>query len=45
MLAEDLARRPYNKAQHNRTLQTAIDRTHGSSEYKHRKIGAPTSSR
>lgn len=40
MLAEDVARRPYNKAEHNRMLQTAIDRTHGSIEYKHRNISA-----
>ncbi len=40
MLAEDVARRPYNKAQHNRLLQTAIDRPRGSIEYKHRNISA-----
>src|SRR4051812_45320100 len=40
MLADDVAHRPYNKALHNRMLQTAIDRTHGSIEYKHRNISA-----
>ena len=40
MLAEDVARRPYNKAQHNRVLQTVIDRPRGSIEYKHQNISA-----
>lgn len=40
MLAEDVARRPYNKAQHNRMLQTEIDRPRGSIEYKHQNISA-----
>jgi len=40
MLAEDIARRPYNKAQHNRLLQTAIGRPRGSIEYKHQNISA-----
>ena len=40
MVAEDVARRPYSKAQHNRVLQTVIDRPRGSIEYKHRNISA-----
>lgn len=40
MLAEDVARRPYNKARHNRMLQTVIDRPRGSIEYKHQNISA-----
>lgn len=40
MLADDIANRPYNKAEHNRTLQTMIDRPRGSIEYKHQNISA-----
>lgn len=40
MLADDVARRPYNKAQHNRMLQAVIDRPRGSIEYKHQNISA-----
>jgi hypothetical protein len=40
MLAADLVGRPYNKAEHNRFLQTTIDRTRGSIEYKHQNISA-----
>jgi Domain of unknown function (DUF3883) len=40
MLADDVARRPYNKAQHNRVLQTVIDRPRGSIEYKHQNVSA-----
>jgi hypothetical protein len=40
MLADDLAGRPYNKAEHNRLLQEEIDRTRGSIEYKHQNISA-----
>ena len=40
MLADDLAARPYNKAKHNRQLQTKIDRGRASIEYKHQNISA-----
>ena len=40
MLAADLAGDPYNKAEHNRRLQSQIGRGHGSIEYKHQNISA-----
>lgn len=40
MLADDLTGRAYNKAQHNRVLQTQIGRPRGSIEYKHQNISA-----
>jgi hypothetical protein len=40
MLADDLAGKPYNKAQHNRDLQAAIGRSGGSIEWKHQNISA-----
>jgi len=40
MLAEDIAGRPYSKANQNRVLQTLIGRPRGSIEYKHRNISA-----
>ncbi|NDW07543.1 DUF3883 domain-containing protein [Jiella pacifica] len=40
MLANDLAGRPYSKAEHNRLLQAVIDRPRGSIEYKHQNISA-----
>jgi hypothetical protein len=40
MLANDAAGRPYNKAEHNRGLQTRIDRGKGSIEFKHQNISA-----
>ncbi|BCH28845.1 hypothetical protein MesoLjLc_07750 [Mesorhizobium sp. L-8-10] len=40
MLADDLAERPYNKAEHNRMLQAVIGRPRGSIEYKHQNISA-----
>ena len=40
MLAADLAGRPYNKAEHNRRLQSQIDRSRPSIEFKHRNISA-----
>ena len=40
MLAADLAKRPYIKAEHNRELRDRIHRGHGSIEYKHRNISA-----
>lgn len=40
MLANDLASRRYNKAEHNRALQGRIGRSHGSIEYKHQNISA-----
>ncbi len=40
MLADDLAGKPYNKAQHNRDLQAAIGRSRGSIEWKHQNISA-----
>lgn len=40
MLADDLAGRPYSKADSNRTLQAVIGRPRGSIEYKHQNISA-----
>lgn len=40
MLADDIAGRPYNKAEHNRHLQERIDRTRTSIEFKHQNISA-----
>ena len=40
MLADDIAGRPYSKAEHNRLLQAVIDRPGGSIEYKHQNISA-----
>jgi hypothetical protein len=40
MLADDIAGRPYSKAEHNRLLQEIIDRPRGSIEYKHQNISA-----
>ncbi len=41
MLAEDLAGRPYNKAQHRRSLMPLLrSRTEGSIEFKHQNISA-----
>lgn len=40
MLANDIARQPYSKAEHNRLLQVVIDRPRGSIEYKHHNISA-----
>jgi hypothetical protein len=40
MLAEGRAGRPYSKADHNRRLQTVINRPRGSIEYKHQNISA-----
>lgn len=40
MLADDVAGRPYGKAEHNRLLQALIGRPRGSIEYKHRNISA-----
>lgn len=40
MLADDLAGKPYNKAQHNRDLQATIGRSRGSIEWKHQNISA-----
>jgi hypothetical protein len=40
MLADDIAARPYNKAEHNRRLQARIDRPRTSIEYKHQNISA-----
>ncbi len=40
MLSDDLARRPYNKAEHNRAPQARIGRGRGSIEYKHQNISA-----
>jgi hypothetical protein len=40
MLADDIAGRPYSKAEHNRLLQTVIGRPRGSIEYKHQNISA-----
>jgi hypothetical protein len=40
MLADDIAGRPYSKAEHNRKLQAVIGRPRGSVEYKHQNIGA-----
>ncbi len=40
MLADDLAGRSYNKAEHNRQLQARIGRTRTSIEFKHQNISA-----
>jgi len=40
MLADDIAGRPYSKAEHNRLLQAMIGRPRGSIEYKHQNISA-----
>lgn len=40
MLDDDVARRPYNKAAHNRALQSVINRGRGSIEFKHQNISA-----
>jgi len=40
MLADDIAGRPYNKAEHNRRLQARIGRPRTSIEYKHQNISA-----
>jgi hypothetical protein len=40
MLADDIAGRPYSKAEHNRKLQAVIGRPRGSIEYKHQNISA-----
>ncbi len=40
MLADDLAGRPYSKAEHNRRLRAVIGRPRGSIEYKHQNISA-----
>jgi hypothetical protein len=41
MLAADIARRPYNKAEHRRALRAGLsDRSDGSVEFKHQNISA-----
>ncbi len=40
MLKADLAGQPCNKSEHNRRLQSQIDRKRGSIEYKHQNISA-----
>ena len=40
MLGDDIAGRPYRKAEHNRLLQAVIARPRGSIEYKHQNISA-----
>ena len=40
MLATDAANQPYNKARHNRALQSRIDRNRSSIEFKHQNISA-----
>ncbi|KHL24139.1 hypothetical protein PK98_15285 [Croceibacterium mercuriale] len=40
MLADELARRSFSKAEHNRVLQGQIDRGRGSIEFKHQNISA-----
>ena len=40
MLADDVAHRPYSKAEHNRSLQAVTGRPRGSIEYKHQNISA-----
>lgn len=40
MLADDVAGRPYSKAEHNRQLQTRINRSRTSIEFKHQNISA-----
>lgn len=38
MLADDIAGRPYSKAEHNRLLQAVIDRPPGSIEYEYPNV-------
>lgn len=40
MLAAEITSVPFNKAAHNRTLRTQIDRSRGSIEFKHQNISA-----
>ena len=40
MLSDELARRPFNKAEHNRALQALTGRSHASIEFKHCNISA-----
>jgi hypothetical protein len=40
MLADDIAGRPYNKAEHNRLLRPLIGRPRGAIEWKHQNISA-----
>jgi hypothetical protein len=40
MFADEIAGRPYNKAEHNRSLQALTGRTHASIEFKHCNISA-----
>lgn len=40
MLADEIADRPYNKAEHNRALQNLTGRNHASIEFKHCNISA-----
>jgi len=40
MLSDELARRPFNKAEHNRALQALTGRNHASIEFKHCNISA-----
>jgi hypothetical protein len=40
MLADDIAGRPYSKAEHNRMQQAELGRPRGSIEYRHQNIGA-----
>jgi hypothetical protein len=40
MLADDVAGRPYSKAEHNRQLQARIDRSRTSIEFKHQNTSA-----
>lgn len=40
MLAAEMSGRSYNKAEHNRALQSRIGRSRGSIEFKHRNISA-----
>ena len=40
VLADDVAGKPYNKAEHNRVLQSKLGRGKGSIEFKHQNISA-----
>lgn len=40
MLADEIANRPYNKAEHNRALQDLTGRNHASIEFKHCNVSA-----
>jgi hypothetical protein len=40
MLTDELASRPYSKAEHNRNLQSLISRGRGSIEFKHQNVSA-----